>query len=81
MVERTEVGRLSAYIKDDYWQFTLNLEDMSEPMLIAKVHMMMVKTPQTRDIFQKAIQDVVAVSIQDMTEDSIISISDNVLDH
>lgn len=81
MIQRTELGRLSAYIKDDYWQFTLNLEDMSEPMLIAKVHMMMVKNPQTREIFQKAIQDVVAVSIQDMTEDSIISISDNVLDH
>ena len=81
MVQRTEMGRLHAHIKDDYWQFTLHLEDMSEPMLIAKVHMMMVKTSQTREIFQEAMQSIISISIQDMTEDSIISISDNVLDH
>ena len=81
MVERTEVGRLSAHIENDYWQFNLQLDDMSETMLIARVHMMMVKTQQTRIIFQQAIQDIVAVSIQDMTEDSIISISDSKPDH
>ena len=80
-MEKSEVGRLRAFVNDNYWQFQLVLDDMSEPMDIAKVHMMMVKTDQTREIFQKAITDIVAVSIQDMTEDSIITVSETIPDH
>ncbi len=81
MIEKSEVGRLRAFVNANYWQFQLVLDDMSEPMNIAKVHMMMVKTDQTREIFQKALTDIVAVSIQDMTEDSIITVSDSIPDH
>jgi len=81
MMEKSEVGRLRAFVNDNYWQFQLVLDDMSEPMDIAKVHMMMVKTGQTREIFQKALTDIVAVSIQNMTEGSIISVSDTIPDH
>ncbi len=78
---KQEVGRLIAHCHNNYWQFQLILDDRVEPMDIAQVHMMMVQTTQTKDIFQKAVQDIVAVSIQNMTEDSVITISDTIPDH